>query len=163
MRAAFTNWVCYLAIVAELHLFLLGIGHCLALYLRCNLFEVLVSELHSGHLEIVVIFPRKLRLLLLLLRCLLLKLLLRRTCFFAWIWVVIASIIDLSRMLLYTILRLFVNLSSLLAPRLRIGISFGDGNLSGADLLIALTPAENDLVVVRVGMKILLQLVMLLW
>ena len=43
--------------MAELHLFLLGIGHCLALYLRCNLFEVLVSELHGGHLEIVVVFP----------------------------------------------------------------------------------------------------------
>ena len=74
----------------------------------------------------------------------------------------VGSIIDLSRILLYTtVLRLFVNVSSLLSPRLRVVISFSDGDLSGADLLIALTPAENDLVIVRVGMQILLQLVML--
>ena len=41
---------------------------------------------------------------------------------------------------------LFVHLSSLLASRLRVGISLGDGNLSGTDLLIALTPAEHNLV-----------------
>ena len=46
--------------IDELKLLLLGICYSLALNLRGDLFEVLVSELHCLHLEVVFIFLRHL-------------------------------------------------------------------------------------------------------
>ena len=46
--------------IDELKLLLLGICYRLALNLRGDLFEVLVSELHCLHLEVVFIFLRHL-------------------------------------------------------------------------------------------------------
>ena len=49
-------------------LLLFRIRHRLALNLRRNLFEVLVPQLHCGHLEIVLVFAQDLRLLALTVR-----------------------------------------------------------------------------------------------
>ena len=39
------------------------ISHCLRLYLRGDLFEILIADLHRGHLEVVLVFTRNFRLL----------------------------------------------------------------------------------------------------